>query len=313
MINQEYEYMLRAYADAGGAPEALKDSKIAHLVVHKNKVYGSHTVKGLILEPKETEAGVDIFLKVEKGNKIEYPVHLCFGVLPDQGTQEIKIRTQIEDSAGVSLLAHCIFPNALKVVHRMAAEIEIGDNAFYEYNEVHYHGIAGGVEVVPRAQVRVGDRSYFKTNFSLVKGRVGVFDLDYEAEVGESSILEMTARIFGYGGDRIKIREVGRLLGKGSRGLLKSRVAVKDNAQSEIFNELVASGPEARGHVDCVEIVQGNAQAKATPIVNVLNEFARVTHEAAIGRVDKKQVETLMARGLEEEKAIDLVISGMLR
>jgi hypothetical protein len=38
-----------------------------------------------------------------------------------------------------------------------------------------------------------------------------------------------------------------------------------------------------------------------------------VTHEAAIGRVDKKQVETLMARGLEEEKAIDLVISGMLK
>ncbi|MBC7345710.1 MAG: SufD family Fe-S cluster assembly protein, partial [Clostridia bacterium] len=179
----------------------------------------------------------------------------------------------------------------------MEAEIEIGNNAFYEYNEVHYHGTTGGVEVVPKAKVKVGDKSYFRTNFSLIKGRVGVFDLDYEADVGESSVLEMTARIFGYGDDRIKIREVGRLSGKGSRGLLKSRVAVKDNALSEIFNELVASAPEARGHVDCVEIVQGNARAKATPIVSVLNEFARVTHEAAIGRVDKKQVETLMARG----------------
>lgn len=312
-MSRDYEYMLKAYAESGGAPEVFKDSRVAHLVVHKNKVYGSHTVKGLVLEPRETETGVDISLLVEKGQKIEYPVHLCFGVLPDQGIQEIRIRAKIEDGAGVSLLAHCIFPNAVNVVHRMEAEIEIGNNAFYEYNEVHYHGTTGGVEVVPKAKVKVGDKSYFRTNFSLIKGRVGVFDLDYEADVGESSVLEMTARIFGYGDDRIKIREVGRLSGKGSRGLLKSRVAVKDNALSEIFNELVASAPEARGHVDCVEIVQGNARAKATPIVSVLNEFARVTHEAAIGRVDKKQVETLMARGLEEEKAIDLVISGMLK
>ncbi|MDI6869516.1 MAG: SufD family Fe-S cluster assembly protein [Coprothermobacterota bacterium] len=312
-MSRDYEYMLKAYAESGGAPEVFKDSRVAHLVVHKNKVYGSHTVKGLVLEPRETETGVDISLLVEKGQKIEYPVHLCFGVLPDQGIQEIRIRAKIEDGAGVSLLAHCIFPNAVNVVHRMEAEIEIGNNAFYEYNEVHYHGTTGGVEVVPKAKVKVGDKSYFRTNFSLIKGRVGVFDLDYEADVGESSVLEMTARIFGYGDDRIKIREVGRLSGKGSRGLLKSRVAVKDNAQSEIFNELVASAPEARGHVDCVEVVQGNARAKATPIVSVLNEFARVTHEAAIGRVDKKQVETLMARGLEEEKAIDLVISGMLK
>jgi hypothetical protein len=312
-MSRDYEYMLKAYAESGGAPEVFKDSRVAHLVVHKNKVYGSHTVKGLVLEPRETETGVDISLLVEKGQKIEYPVHLCFGVLPDQGIQEIRIRAKIEDGAGVSLLAHCIFPNAVNVVHRMEAEIEIGNNAFYEYNEVHYHGTTGGVEVVPKAKVKVGDKSYFRTNFSLIKGRVGVFDLDYEADVGESSVLEMTARIFGYGDDRIKIREVGRLSGKGSRGLLKSRVAVKDNALSEIFNELVASAPEARGHVDCVEVVQGNARAKATPIVSVLNEFARVTHEAAIGRVDKKQVETLMARGLEEEKAIDLVISGMLK
>jgi len=310
---QDYEYMLKAYAEAGGAPEALKDSKIAHLVVHRNKVFGSHTVKGLVLEPRETETGVDIALLVQKGEKIEYPVHLCFGVLPDQGIQEIRITAKIEDGAGISLLAHCFFPNAVKVVHRMTADIEIGNDAFYEYNEVHYHGPSGGVEVVPKAKVKVGNGSYFKTNFSLIKGRVGVFDLDYEADIGENSILEMTTRIFGYAEDRIKIREAGRLSGRSSRGLLKSRVAVKDNARSEIINELTASAPGARGHVDCVEIVQGNAQARAIPIVEVLNEFARVTHEAAIGRVDKKQVETLMARGLEEEKAIDLVISGMLK
>jgi len=310
---QDYEAMLGAYAQAGGLPEIFQDSKIAHLVVHKNKVLGSHLVKGLILEPEETASGVDIKLKVEQGLKLENPVHLCFGVLPKEGVQEINIKAKIEDGAGVKLLAHCVFPNAVKVVHKMQAEIEVGDNAYYEYNEVHFHGEDGGIEVIPKAKIKIGKNSHLVTNFSLLKGRVGVFDLDYEAEVLENSSLDMTAKIYGWGDDKIKIREAGRLVGKSSRGLIKSRIAVKDRAVSEIINELTASAPEARGHVDCVEIIQGNAQARAIPIVNVTDEFAKVTHEAAIGRVDKKQVETLMARGLEEEKAIDVVVAGMLK
>ncbi|MCM8795930.1 MAG: SufD family Fe-S cluster assembly protein [Candidatus Omnitrophica bacterium] len=195
----------------------------------------------------------------------------------------------------------------------MQAEIEVDDNAYYEYNEVHFHGEDGGIEVIPKARIKLGRNSHLITNFFLLKGRVGVFDLDYESEVLENSSLDMTAKIYGYGDDKIKIREAGRLIGKSSRGLIKSRIAVKDNAVSEIINELTASAPQARGHVDCVEIIQGNAQAKAIPIVNVTHEFAKITHEAAIGRIDKKQVETLMSRGLEEEKAIDIVVGGMLK
>jgi hypothetical protein len=310
---QDYKNMLDAYTQAGGTSEIFKDSNIAHLVVHKNKVIGSHLVKGLILEPQETANGVDIKLTVEKGIKIENPVHLCFGVLPKKGVQEINIIAKIEDGAGVKLLAHCVFPNAIKVVHKMSADIEVGNNAFFEYTEVHFHGSTGGAEVIAKAKMRVGKNSRLITNFSLLKGRVGILEIDYDSEIQDNSILEMTAKVYGYGDDKIKIRETGRLIGKSSRGLIKSRVAVKENAQSEVISEINATAPEARGHVDCIEVVQGNALARAIPIVNVTNEFAQVTHEAAIGRVDKKQIETLMARGLEQEEAIDLVIRGMLR
>ena len=310
---QDYKNMLDAYTQAGGTPEIFKDSNIAHLVVHKNKVIGSHLVKGLILEPQETANGVDIKLTVEKGIKIENPVHLCFGVLPKEGIQEINIKAKIEDGAEIKMLAHCVFPNAIKVVHKMSADIEIGNNAFFEYTEVHFHGSIGGAEVIPKAKMRVGKNSRLITNFSLLKGRVGILKIDYDSEIQDNSILEMTAKVYGYGDDKIKTRETGRLIGKSSRGLIKSRVAVKENAQSEVISEINATAPEARGHVDCIEVVQGNALARAIPIVNVTNEFAQVTHEAAIGRVDKKQIETLMARGLEQEEAIDLVIRGMLR
>lgn len=40
--------------------------------------------------------------------------------------------------------------------------------------------------------------------------------------------------------------------------------------------------------MDCVEIVQGRARASAIPIVKVFHPEAKVTHEAAIGSVDKR-------------------------
>jgi len=70
----------------------------------------------------------------------------------------------------------------------------------------------------------------------------------------------------------------------------------------------------ARGHVDCVEIIKGkDARASAIPRLIVVDDRAKLTREAAIGSVDKKQVETLMARGLSEDEAVDVVVRGMLR
>jgi Fe-S cluster assembly scaffold protein SufB len=101
-------------------------------------------------------------------------------------------------------------------------------------------------------------------------------------------------------------------VGEGARGVMTSRIAVRDNAKAEVYNDLTASAAYTRGHVDCKEIIQGSGIAKAVPIVQVGHPKAHVTHEAAIGSVDNKQLETLMARGLSEDDAVNLIIEGLL-
>lgn len=308
----DYRMMLEAYRMAEGEPAVFSDSRIAHLVVHKNRVIGSHLIPGLLIEVNQTTDGVDLALKVLPGERIEYPVHLCFGILPKVGRQFINIDAEVGDDAGIDLLAHCIFPNAVKVQHQMQARIAVGKNAHYGYNEVHFHGEEGGTNVIPRATITLAEGARLKTSFQLIKGRVGNLNIDYEVEAGAGAVAEMLARVFGYGSDRIRIREKCVLAGERSRGLVKSRVAVSGEAASEVISEMAARGKLARGHVDCVEIVQDRAQARAIPIVDVFENSAKVTHEAAIGSVDKKQLETLMARGLCQEDAVEVIIKGML-
>ncbi|MGQ9617952.1 MAG: hypothetical protein ACUVUG_03205 [Candidatus Aminicenantia bacterium] len=83
---------------------------------------------------------------------------------------------------------------------------------------------------------------------------------------------------YGYGNNKIRLREAGMLKEKGARAVIKSRIAVKDDEISKVISEIKAEGEESWGHVDCVKIVQGNAKAKAISVVDVLNESTNVTN-----------------------------------
>jgi Fe-S cluster assembly scaffold protein SufB len=103
-----------------------------------------------------------------------------------------------------------------------------------------------------------------------------------------------------------------RLNGEGTRGMAKSRLALRDRARGKVFGTTEGNAPFTRGHVNCVEIVRDEVIADAVPVVRVSDHRAQVTHEAAIGTVDKKELETLMTRGLDEEMAVDIIVQGML-
>ncbi len=307
------DQMMDAYIKAGGHGSELKDDSVAHLIIDGMDVKSSHAIDGLEMNVIDRENGkIKVEMVVKEGCRIEKPVRLCFGVIPEEGIQKIKMNVNVEDNAAVTVQSHCTFPNAVKVKHIMDADIVVGNGSEYRYIESHFHGDSGGVDIIARSKILVKNNSYILTNFNLLDGRAGNVKMDYETEVMDNSTLEMLAKMSGYEDDFISIREAGKLTGNNSRGVLESRIALRDNAKAEILSELTADAPGAKGHVDCMEIIKDNASAKAIPIVDVRHPEAKVTHEAAIGSVDSKQLQTLMARGLDEEEATEVIIQGLL-
>ncbi len=286
---------------------------VAHIEIHGNEVLGLHLVEGLEVESKSFKDGVDVKIRVKEGTTIKNPVHFCFGMIPPNGIQKIIINTVIEKNSHAKFIANCTFPNAENVKHLMDALITIEENASLSYFERHVHGPEGGVTIIPKTKVVIKENARFSTEFELIKGAAGVIDLEYEAEVYKNGTVDMKARIFGRMKDEIRINEKAHLIGENSTGVLTSHIALKNDATASIENEIIALAPFARGHVDCKEIVQDNAKAKAIPIVQVNNPKAHVTHEAAIGSVDSKQLETLLSRGLTEDEATEMIILGLLK
>ncbi len=254
-----------------------------------------------------------LLMTIRSGVTIEQPIHMCFGLAHPTGNQRIQIDVFVEERATAHVLSHCLFPVATAAQHRMQATVDIGPGASLTYTEGHYHGPHGGMLVLPHATVKIGNGGRYFSDFSLLSGSVGSLDIDYVVEVEEDGIAELTAKIFARKTDRIALKETIMLRGERSRGLIKTRVVLEDKARAEITGITEAHARGARGHVDCMEIVQGRARASAIPIVRVFHPEAKVTHEAAIGSVNKKELETLMARGLTPEQAVEMIVSGILR
>lgn len=195
----------------------------------------------------------------------------------------------------------------------MEGSIHVGKNASLTYTEEHFHGQTGGVEVLPRVRVKVDEGGRFNTIFVLTRGRIGKMVFDYEVEAADRAVVEMTTKAYGHADDEVVVKEVVRLNGEKARGLTRTRVAVRDQARSQVFTTMEGNAAGARGHMDCTEIVRDQAVAQNTPLVIVRNDKAQVTHEAAIGSVNRKELEALLARGLDEDEAVDLIIRGMIR
>jgi len=309
----ELDDLMKAFGEAGADKGIFANKEIAHLVASGHKVLSMRGIDGLEVNAKETLTGISAQVTVKEGVKIKNPVHLCFGILHKKGTQKIKMDVKLLKNASAHFIAHCIFPKAEKIKHIMDAVVEIGESAEMRYSETHYHGLYGGIDVIPKAIVKVDKNGRYFTDFTLITGRVGSLGIDYTVEAGENAVAELIARVFGHANDEIKIKEKVVLSGENSRGLIKTRIALEDEATAEITGITEGNAAGARGHVDCMEIVKDNATAKAIPIVSVTNSLAKVTHEAAIGSVDKRQLETLMAHGLTPEEAVDVIVKGILR
>jgi hypothetical protein len=309
----EFEAMLEAYEKAGGRPDVLQAPRVASAVIHASDVLSVNEVEGITIDAEQIDDGVRARITVAPGTKTEHPVHLCFGMTSSEGLQNIQSQFEIGEGAEVGFLAHCTFPNAVELKHVMDATVHVGRNATMRYTEAHYHGPQGGIEVLPTTRARVDEGGRLETEFNLTEGRVGRMAIDFEVDVAAGGVAELAAKAYGLEDDDISVNEVVRLNGEGARGFTKTRVAVRDRAKSEIITTAEGNAPQARGHMDCTEIVRGRAEARNVPVVVVRDDRARVTHEAAIGSVGKKELETLMARGLSEEEAVDVIIRGMLR
>jgi len=306
---ERVDKLLNNILSLGLPKDILKNPSI---VIEGHKVIREVPYPGISIEKRAHEDRIEVKISVLPGVVIEKPVHMCLSKL-GSGDQLIDITVDIGEGAKVKMISHCAFKGK-NLKHISRTKFRVRKGASLEVSEIHYHEKDTDIVIDARSEGVVEERASYKSLFKIDSNNAGKVRVEYVVDILDHATADVETKIAGRDGDEIYVKDIMYLKGKYSRAIAKSRLMALGNTKAEFYGETYGLGDYSRGHIDCSEIVRGDdVTVKAIPIVVVNNETAKVTHEAAVGSIDKKQLETLMARGLDEDEAVDVIVKGMLR
>lgn len=312
-VRKEFETIVKATEQLGTDASRFLDKRFASIVISGNRVIGLNNVPGLRLVHEPIEHGVKVDIEIDDGAEIPLPVHVCTGYVEKKGYQRIIFNIHVGKRAKVKFVAHCVFPQVEEFTHEAISNVLLEEGAYMEYSDEHYHSDAGTIILKTTTNATVRKNGVYKNEFHLTKTRVGKLDVRMFLTLEEYSVGELVSKVRASKDDEVSINEVVHLNGEAARGLAKTVVVGLERARVNVVNEAYGNAPHSRAHISCEEITKGNEViVSTTPILKITNDLAELTHEASIGRVNQKQLETLMAKGLTEDEATDLVIKGLL-
>ncbi|MCD6446252.1 SufD family Fe-S cluster assembly protein, partial [Candidatus Bathyarchaeota archaeon] len=102
------------------------------------------------------------------------------------------------------------------------------------------------------------------------------------------------------------------LKGKNSKGIVKLRMVSNKNSRIISHSKIIAE-EAGRGHIDCMGLLLSESSSiDSLPELLNKNKNAILTHEASIGKISEEELNYLRSRGLTEDEAISLIITGFL-
>ncbi len=193
-------------------------------------------------------------------------------------------------------------------IHRAKGKIILKENSALQYSHIHSWGEKDVVET---------NYEFFLEKNSRLEYKYKIFSAPKKLEIDTKiNVLKDAAAEIILAGDcektEIKIKETLILKEKGASGIVKLRLVGRKNSRISARSRVLAED-EAKGHLDCQGLLLDDTSIiSLSPKLICENRKAQLTHEASIGKISDEALYYLRMRGLSEDEAVNLIISGFL-
>ncbi|MFN3921689.1 MAG: SufB/SufD family protein [Caldimicrobium sp.] len=251
------------------------------------------------------------FIRVMPGYKLTYPVQTCLYIRTDQIAQKVHNIVIVEEGAELNLLTSCsVHPHLGSALHIGVSEFYVKKRGKLTFTMLHMWG--ENIAVRPRTGVLVEEEGiYISTYVSLFPVK-SIQSAPICRLLGKGAKASFISIIVNHPNSHMDIGGEVHLEAEGSSTEIISRNVVYGGTNIA-RGRVIAKAPKVKGHLECQGLMlsdEGYMQA----IPELHSQFSEVelTHEAAVGKIAREEVEYLMARGLSEEEATSLIVKGFL-
>lgn len=245
------------------------------------------------------------------GAKSKIPVQACFMLKSSNYDQLIHNIIIAEEGSELYITNGCAAANyTTEGKHLAVTEVYVKKNASLAYTMVH--DWARDVMVRPRTGAVVGENGSFISNYISMKIVYSTQSAPNVFLVGKNSSAKLYSILYAPEQTHLDIGGNIYLQGEGSNGEIVSRV-VSNGGEIRTPGALIGEANNIKAHMECDGLMlKDTGFIHTIPELKTTVQNVEMSHEAAIGKIAKDEVEYLMSRGIAEADAVSLIIRGFL-
>ncbi len=252
------------------------------------------------------------FLRVKRGTRIQLPSQAAICMSGTIGQQRVHNIIILEEASSLEFIAGCASAQSLiEGEHEATTETYIGKGASFTSTMVHRWGL--GVRVLPHDTTTIEEGGRYVNNYVTLSpaGFIESNPLTYLNGPGASA--KFSSVIFGRAGSSAFLGGDIHLNAEGTSAELNHRAVCAGG--KVIQRGLLIGRKKCQAHVDCAGMLIDAGEEgyiESVPGLRSYHADARMSHEASIGKIAPRQVQYLMAQGLDEREAISMIVRGFL-
>ena len=251
------------------------------------------------------------FIRTLPGEKVVYPLQTCLYIRNENVAQRIHNIVIAEEGSELHIITGCsTHPHLTSGLHIGISEFFVKKGAKLIFTMIHNWG--ENVYVRPRTGIRVEEDGVFLSNYISLRGVKSVQTFPTATLSGRNALARFNSVIVAPDGSDIDTGAKVILEAPGSRSEIISRT-ISFGGRVVARGHLVGLAADIKAHLECQGLILAeNGVIHAIPELEAHVANVDMSHEAAVGRIAREEIEYLMARGLSEEEATSAIVRGFL-
>lgn len=250
------------------------------------------------------------FIRVPAGQKSSMPVQTCLMLGSKKAAQTVHNIIMVEEKASLDIITGCTSKRGVdEGLHLGITEMYVKKGATLNFTMIH--NWAEHIGVRPRTVVHVEEGGTYISNYIILKPVRSVQAYPTVRLEGKDAVARMSTIAIAHPGSELDLGSRAIFGAPGTKAELVSRT-ITIGGKIIARGEMVANQKGSKGHLECKGLVLGKGSQLAIPVLEANVDDVELTHEAAVGKIAKDQVEYLMARGLTEDEAVGMIVRGFL-
>ncbi|NLU46021.1 MAG: SufD family Fe-S cluster assembly protein [Euryarchaeota archaeon] len=251
------------------------------------------------------------FIRVKEGYKARHPVQTCMLIKRNKTLQNLHNIIIMEEGSSLEIITGCSTTHSSgDSLHVGVSEIYLQDDSNLQFSMIHSWGRETSVR--PRTAATIGKGASYTNNYILLNPVGSLQSYPVSSLNGEGASCTFNTMCLAEKGSNVDTGGIAVLNASGTNAQIMSRSITK-GGRMIARGRLVGNAPGAKAHLECRSLVlEDGGMTLAIPELETSVADVEMTHEAAVGKIARDQIEYLMSRGLTEDEAIGMIVRGFL-